>query len=126
MIVKKTGYGLEVTIPEQRDEYGQLLNSQFTYCLRQVRTINQNDPNEQPLIDRLEKDEKELTDEFLKLAEKMEKLFTQLRTREDWEEWEKEHGDFNILYHDRLDNLAYRINNFSFLYADQSIHGYCI
>lgn len=126
MIVKKTNYGLEVTIPEQRDEYGQLLNSQFTYWLRQVRTINDNDPEEQPLIDRLEKDEKKLTDEFLKLAEEMEKLFTQLRTREDWEEWEKEYGDFNRLYHDRLDNLAYQINGISFRYADESTHGYCL
>lgn len=126
MIVKKTNYGLEVTIPEQCDEYGQLLNSCFTYWLRQVRTINHNDPDEQPLLDRLEKDEKELTDEFLTLAEEMEKLFIQLRTREDWGEWEKEHGDFNYLYHDRMDNLAYRINGISFRYADESTHGYCI
>lgn len=104
----------------------ELLNSEFAYQLRQVRTINDNDPEEQPLINALEKGEKRDTAKFLKLAEEMERLFKQLRTREDWQAWEESHGDFNRLYHDRLDELAEKINGYSFTYAEHSKHGYCI
>lgn len=89
MDVTKTNYGLLVTIPEQHDTNGDLLNSEFSYQLRQVRTINDNDPDEQPLINALEKREKRDTAKFLKLAEEMERLFKQLRTREDWQAWVK-------------------------------------
>lgn len=126
MEVTKTNYGLLVTIPEQHDNNGELLNSEFAYQLRQVRTINDNDPEEQPLINALEKREKRDTAKFLKLAEEMERLFNQLRTREDWQTWEDAHGDFNRLYHDRLDELAEKINGYSFTYAERSKHGYCI
>ena len=115
-----------VTIPEQHDTNGDLLNSEFAYQLRQVRTINDNDPDEQPLINALEKGEKRDTAKFLKLAEEMERLFKQLRTREDWQAWEDANGDFNRLYHDRLDELAEKINGYSFTYAEHSKHGYCI
>lgn len=126
MKVTKTNYGLLVTIPEQHDDNGNLLNSEFAYQLRQVRTINDNDPDEQPLINALEKGEKRDTAKLLKLAEEMERLFKQLRTREDWQAWEEAHGDFNRLYHDRLDKLAEKINGYSFTYAEHSKHGYCI
>ena len=126
MEVTKTNYGLLVTIPEQHDTNGDLLNSGFAYQLRQVRTLNDNDPDEQPLINALEKGEKRDTTTFLKLAEEMERLFQQLRTREDWQTWEDAHGDFNRLYHDRLDELAEKINGYSFTYAEHSKHGYCI
>ena len=126
MKVTKTNYGLLVTIPEQHDNNGDLLNSEFTYQLRQVRTINDNDPDEQPLINAREKGEKRDTAKFLKLAEEMEQLFKKLRTREDWQAWEESHGDFNRRYHDRLDELAEKINGYSFIYAEHSKHGYCI
>lgn len=126
MEVTKTNYGLLVTIPEQHDNNGELLNSEFAYQLRQVRTINDNDPEEQPLINALEKREKRDTAKFLKLAAEMEQLFKQLRTREDWQTWEDAHGDFNRLYHDRLNELAEKINGYSFTYAEHSKHGYCI
>ena len=126
MEVTKTSYGLLVTIPEQHDTNGDLLNSEFTYQLRQVRTLNDNDPDEQPLINALEKGEKRDTTTFLKLAEEMERLFQGLRTREEWQTWEDAHGDFNRLYHDRLDELAEKINDYSFTYAEHSKHGYCI
>lgn len=126
MNVTKTNYGLLVTIPEQHDTNGDLLNSEFAYQLRQVRTINRNDPDEQPLINALEKGEKRDTAKFIKLAREMEQLFGKLRTREDWQAWEKTHGDFNHFYHDRLDELAEKINGYSFTYAEYSKHGYCI
>ena len=126
MKVTKTNYGLLVTIPEQHDTNGDLLNSEFAYQIRQVRTINDNDPDEQSLINALEKGEKRDTTKFLKLAEEMERLFKQLKTREDWQAWEDAHGDFNCLYHDRLDELAEKINGYSFTYAEHSKHGYCI
>lgn len=126
MDITKTNYGLLVTIPEQHDTNGDLLNSEFTYQLRQVRTINDNDPDEQPLINALEKGEKRDTAKFLKLAGEMEQLFKQLKTREDWQAWEDEHGDFNRLYHDRIDELAEKINGYSFTYAEHSKHGYCV
>lgn len=126
MKVTKTNYGLLVTIPEQHDNNGELLNSEFAYQLRQVRTINDNNPEEQPLINALERGEKRDTAKFLKLAEEMERLFKQLRTSEDWQTWEDAHGDFNRLYHDRLDELAEKINGYSFTYAEHSKHGYCI
>lgn len=126
MNVTKTNYGLLVTIPEQHDANGDLLNSEFTYQLRQVRMINDNDPDEQPLINALEKGEKRYTAKSLKLAGEMERLFKQLQTREDWQAWKDAHGDFNRLYHDRLDELAEKINGYSFTYAEHSKHGYCI
>lgn len=126
MEVTKTSYGLLVTIPEQHDTNGDLLNSEFAYQLRQVRTLNDNNPDEQPLINALEKGEKRDTAKFLKLAEDMERLFQELRTREDWQAWEDAHGGFNRLYHGRLDELAEKINGYSFTYAEHSKHGYCI
>lgn len=126
MNVTRTNYGLLVTIPERHDANGVLLNSEFAYQLRQVRTINDNNPDEQPLIKALEKGEKHDTAKFLKLAEEMEQLFKQLRSRKDWQTWEDAHGDFTRLYHDRLDELAEKINGYSFAYAEHSKHGYCI
>lgn len=120
MKITKTNYGLLVTIPETDN------NSEFIFELRQVRTINNDDPNEQPLINRLERKEKALTQQFFKLVEEMEALFALLITREDWQAWEEKHGDFNRLFHDKLDELAERINGVSFAYAEKSAHGYCL
>lgn len=99
MDVTKTNYGLLVTIPEQHDNNGELLNSKFAYQLRQVRTINDNDPEEQPLINALEKGEKRDTAKFLKLAEDMKTMKTKTpqQMHEQWQRikaYVRERGQF--------------------------------
>ena len=118
MITRETTYGLKVTIPETEH------NSEFVYHLRQVRTINNNCKEEQELIAELEKKEKPLTDEFLKLVAEMEGWFSKLRTADDWREYEERYGDFNKNYHDKIAKLEEEINNCSFEYADRSKHGW--
>ena len=120
MIIENRPFGLKVIIP--KTEY----NSEFVYSLRQVRTINNNCKNEQDLIAEIEKREKPLTDEFLKLVEAMEGWFTKLRTADDWHEYNQKYGDFNRNYHDKIRELAEKINNCSFEYADRSKHGWCL
>ena len=65
-------------------------------------------------------------DEFLKLVEAMEGWFTKLRTADDWHEYNQKYGDFNRNYHDKIRELAEKINNCSFEYADRSKHGWCL
>lgn len=120
MIIEKTTFGLRVTIPETEH------NSEFVYCLRQVRTINNNCKKEQALIAEIEEREKPLTKEFLKLVKEMESWFSKLLTADDWREYNERFGDFNTNYHDRLGELEEQINNCSFEYADRSKHGWCL
>lgn len=128
MNVTKTNYGLLVTIPEQHDSNGDLLNSEFAYQLRQVRTINDNDPDEQPLINRLELKEQPLTRKFILLAWSMWNLFRKLqgnpRALYEWEDHNR--MDFNRYYHDQLDELQEAITEICFEYGEHSKHGYCI
>ena len=128
MKVTKTNYGLLVTIPEQHDNNGDLLNSEFTYQLRQVRTINDNDPKEQPLINRLERKEKPLTRRFILLAWSMWNLFRKLENNPCalWEWEERNRMEFNRYFHDQLDELQEAITDISFEYGKFSKHGYCI
>lgn len=120
MIIEKRPFGLMVTIPETDN------NSEFTYCLTQVRTINNDCKYEQKLIAELEKKEKPLTDEFLRLAEEMERWFMKMNTPQDWKEYERKFGDFNRNYHDKLRELDNAIHECSLEYADRSKHGWCL
>lgn len=64
MKITPTNYGLFVAID----------GTDYTYQLRQVRTINNNNPEEQPLINRLEKQEKPLLKQFLTLAHQINSI----------------------------------------------------
>lgn len=122
MKIASTNYGLFVSID----------GTDYTYQLRQVRTINNNNPEEQPLINRLEKPEKALLTQFLKLAQKCEDVVKKLSedatrpTWQKWQEWQALNGDFDDLFTYPLENLAQKINNISFVFANLSKHGYCI
>lgn len=120
MIVIKHNWGMKVIIPET--DY----NSELEYRLRQVRVLNDDCKEEQELIAEIEKKEKPLTDEFLKLVEEMESWFSKLRTADDWREYNERYGDFNSNYHDKIRELEEEINNCSFEYAERSKHGYCL
>lgn len=120
MIVIKHQWGMKVIIPET--DY----NSELEYRLRQVRVLNNDCKEEQELIAELEKREKPLTDEFLKLVAEMEGWFSKLRTVDDWSEYEERYGNFNRNYHDKIDKLEEEINNCSFEYAERSKHGWCL
>lgn len=120
MITENTKYGLKVIVPKTDH------TSEFVYFLRQVRTINNNCKEEQELIAEIEKKEKPLTDEFLKLVAEMEGWFSKLRTEDDWREYDERYGDFNRNYHDKIDKLEEEINNCSFEYANRSKHGWCL
>lgn len=117
MIVIKHQLGLKVIIPET------YYNSEFEYRLLQVRLLYNDCKYEQELIAEIEKKEKPLTEEFLKLAKEMECWFSKLRTEDDWREYNERYGDFNANYHDRLSRLENEINDCSFEYADRSKHG---
>ena len=111
MIIEKKSFGLLITIPETEH------NSEF---------VNDDCKKEQKLIAEIEKREKPLTDEFLKLVKEMEGWFTKLRTADDWHEYNQKYGDFNRNYHDKIRELEEEINNCSFEYADRSKHGWCL
>ena len=120
MIIEKKPFGLVITIPETEH------NSEFVYSLRQVRAINNDCKKEQKLIAEIEKREKPLTDEFLKLVAEMESWFFKLHTADDWRKYNERYGDFNTNYHDRLRELEEKINNCSFEYAVRRKHGWCL
>lgn len=120
MIVEKRDWGLKVIIPSSDH------NSEFVYNLRQVRVLNNDCKYEQELIAEIEKKEKPLTDEFLKLAEEMEGWFNKLCTPDDWDNYKAEHGDFSTNYHDKLREIGEQIQNCSFEYAHRSRHGWCL
>lgn len=121
MEVIDTDWGKIVIIPNT--EY----NLEFRYELRNVRRINHDDPDEQPLIAELEKREKILEKAFMKRTEEMERAFATLHNGDDVERWEEEHLiNFNVYFHDRLDLLCEKINGCSFEYAERSTHGWCL
>lgn len=120
MIVEKTNWGLKVIIPKTDH------SSEYVWNLRQVRVINNDCEYEQELLAKIEKQEKPLTKEFLKLAEEMEEWFHILHTHEDWEDYTAKYGDFNANYHDKLKKIEEQIQNCSYEYANKSKHGWCL
>lgn len=130
MLVERTNYGLKITIPETGH------NSEFTYQVRQVRTLNNNDPREQKLLAELEKGEKTATRRLLLLLWSMENFFNTLpndwagwwgvNDRSPFEIWEQKNRlDFNEYYHTGARLLIEQIDGFSLTYCDKSRHGWC-
>ena len=72
MIIKKTNYGLEVTIPETYH------NSEFTYHLRMVKVLNKNF-RWHPAIEELSKREEKLIRQFILRVHSMENVFKQMQ-----------------------------------------------
>lgn len=123
MEITRTTWGEIVTIPATEN------NTDFSYDLRSVRRINNNDPEEQELLAELEPKEQRARRKFLILAHSMEQFF---RTLSDgscrhFDEWEKKNKmDWNEWYHWQLHDLEEEVNSFSFEYARRSHHGYCV
>ena len=120
MIVIKHNWGMKVIIPET--DY----NSELEYRLRQVRVLNDDCKEEQELIAVIEKKEKPLTEEFLKLAEEMERWLHKLHTKADWDNYTAKYGDFNANYHHKMREIEEQIQNCSLEYAEKSKHGWCL
>lgn len=123
MEIIKTSWGEIVVIPETRN------NSEFVYYLRSVRKINNNDPYEQDLINELEPAEKRARRRFLILAKSMEYFFQTITdgTSNVFAEWERKNKmDWNDWFHGQLHELEEKVNSFSFDYAYQSKHGWCL
>ena len=118
MIVIKHQWGMKVIIPET--DY----NSELEYRLCQVRTINDDCKEEQELIAEIEKKEKPLTEEFLKLAEEMERWLHKLHTKADWDNYTAKYGDFSANYYDKLREIDAQIQDCSLEYAHRSKHGW--
>lgn len=126
MKIEMTSWGRIITVPETSG------NSEFSYRLREVRKINNNDPSEQELINRLEIPEQKAIRKLTILLFSMENFFKQ--TAEDrkrkcnvfqiWEE--RNRMDWNEWYHSQADALEEEINNYSFEYAYNSKHGWCL
>ena len=126
MKIEITSWGRIITIPETS------VNSEFSFRLREVRKINNNEPREQELINRLEVSEKKAIRKLTILLFSMENFFKQIaddrkggctvfqtweeRNRMDWNEW----------YHRQAEALEEEINGYSFEYADKSKHGWCL
>lgn len=126
MKIQKTSWGRIITVPETPG------NSEFSYHLREVRKINNNEPNEQELINRLEIPEQKAIRKLTILLFSMENFFKQ--TAEDrkrrcdvFQIWEERNRiDWNEWYHTQADALEEEINGYSFEYADKSKHGWCL
>jgi hypothetical protein len=125
MEIKKTNWGEIVTIPETE------INSEFTYHLRSVRRINNNNPYEQELINELEPKEKKARRKFLILAKSMEYFFKTIPEIRGciciFDEWERKNKmNWNDWFHGQLHELEEEVNSYSFEYASRSEHGWCL
>lgn len=128
MRIEMTSWGRKLIIPETS------VNSEFTYDLREVRKINDNEPYEQELINRLEIPEQKAIRKLTILLFSMENFFKALEksgehgvTSTIFQTWEAHNKmDWNEWFHDQARLLEEEINNYSFEYADKSKHGWCL
>lgn len=126
MIVEKTWWGRKLTIPETQ------VNSEFSYSLREVRKVNNDNPYEQKLINRLEIPEQKAIRKLTLLLFSMENFFkSSIENRKNgydvFQEWENHNRmDWNDWFHYQARELEEEINNYSFEYADKSKHGWCL
>ena len=126
MIVEKTWWGRKLTIPETS------ANSEFSYSLREVRKVNNDNPYEQKLINRLEIPEQKAIRKLTLLLFSMENFFkSSIENRKNgydmFQEWENHNRmDWNDWFHYQARELEEEINNYSFEYADKSKHGWCL
>ena len=126
MKIESTSWGRIITIPETQ------VNSEFSFRLREVRKINNNEPREQELINRLELSEQKAIRRLTILLFSMENFFKQIakdkkRGCNVFQTWEERNGmDWNEWYHRQADALEEEINGYSFEYADKSKHGWCL
>lgn len=130
MKIEKTHFGLRVTIPET--EY----SSEFVYNLRNVRVLNDNEPQEQPLLAELEKREIPLVRQFLLRAWSMWNIIKNMPQDEGvgedntimqyLERWQEHNRlDFTDYYHHGLQGLEEAIDGISIEYCERSEHGWC-
>ena len=122
MIIKKTNYGLEVTIPETYH------NSEFTYHWRMVK-VSHKDFRWHPSIEELSKREEKLIRQFLLRLHSMENVFKQIPkahgTYRYFDIWDAHNNmDFNVYYHDGLRELNEMIDAISFQYYDICTEGW--
>lgn len=121
MKIEKTAYGKRITIPATSN------NSEFVYDLRNVRTINRNNPHEQPLLNELERGERIAERRLVILLYSMENFFRTANNAKSYNQWEQHNRmDWNEYYHDQIRTLAEEVNNYSFEYAERSRHGWCL
>ena len=126
MKIEITSWGRIITIPETS------VNSEFSFRLREVRKINNNEPHEQELINRLEVSEQKAIHRLTILLFSMENFFKQVaeeRNKESdvFKTWEERNRmDWNEWYHRQADALEEEVNGYSFEYADKSKHGWCL
>ena len=126
MKIEITSWGRIITIPETS------VNSEFSFRLREVRKINNNEPHEQELINRLEVSEQKAIRKLTILLFSMENFFKQIaeeRNKESdvFKTWEERNRmDWNEWYHRQVEALEEEINGCSFEYADKSKHGWCL
>lgn len=128
MRIEMTKWGRIITIPETS------VSMEFSYSLREVRKINDNEPYEQELINRLEIPEQKAIRKLTILLFSMENFFKALEKRGEhgyisnlFQTWEAHNKmDWNEWFHDQARLLEEEINNYSFEYADKSKHGWCL
>lgn len=128
MRIEMTKWGRIITIPETS------VSMEFSYSLREVRKINDNEPYEQELINRLEIPEQKAIRKLTILLFSMENFFKALEKRGEhgyianlFQNWEAHNKmDWNEWFHDQARLLEEEINNYSFEYADKSKHGWCL
>lgn len=130
MRIEKTSWGRILTIPTSS------VNSEFSYHLREVRKINKNDPDEQELINRLEVPEQKAIRKLTILLFSMENFFKTLEKHGEhgilplltpFQTWEAHNRmDWNDWFHTQAKLLEEEINSYSFKYADESKHGWCL
>ena len=126
MKIETTSWGRIITIPETS------VNSEFSFRLREVRKINNNEPREQELINHLEVSEQKAIRRLTILLFSMENFFKQIakdkkRGCNVFQTWEERNRmDWNEWYHRQADALEEEVNGYSFEYAGKSKHGWCL
>lgn len=112
MNIEKTNFGLRVVIPENK------FNSEFTYNLRQVKTLNAGF-TWHPSIHSLSAKEQIITRKFLLLAYSLENFFRSIKSYHDFNIWEQHNkANFNEFYHDTLRDLEEEITGISLQYCN--------
>ena len=126
MIVEKKYWGRKLIIHETS------VNCEYTYRLREVRKINNDDDREQELINRLEIPEKNAIRKLTLLLFSMENFFkSSIEKRKKgydvFQEWEKHNRmDWHDWFVRQADRLEEEINSYSIRYAHESKHGWCL
>lgn len=122
MIIENTHYGKRIKV--WNDGYSE----DWSYHIRNVKTLNSDFERQHPIIDELAKREAKLERKLLLLLFSMENMFREAYAYEErtgnydsFDKWEKKHNvEFNRYYHDQIHYLIDEIDGISMEYCNRA------